>query len=280
MNPHENDAPLRVALLQAVLAWEDAATNEAHFDARVHNLLFESSSLDLLVLPEMWATGFTMNPHETGMTWKDTWAKDVNRWPAPLQAMHRWSVQSRAACVGSLACVLEEANRCVNRCFFVTPDGTLHWYDKKHLFGFAGESNSYSPGQERQIVTWRGWNILLQVCYDLRFPVFSRNRKEAPYDIALYVANWPEPRREAWLTLLSARAIENQSYVIGVNRVGVDGNGISHSGDSAIFHPKGNVLLQIPAHQERSETWALSSSDLLAFRAKFPVLKDGDAFEM
>lgn len=156
----------------------------------------------------------------------------------------------------------------------MTPDGLKGWYDKRHLFRFAGEDASYSPGNERVMIPWRGWNILLQICYDLRFPESSRNDGDSPFDLALYVANWPEVRASAWKTLLEARAIENQAYVGGVNRIGVDANGINHSGSSAIHHPKGQLL----ATSTRQEThWVcatLSKAELNDYRNRFPVLKD------
>ncbi|MDE0978868.1 MAG: nitrilase family protein [Flavobacteriales bacterium] len=265
---------LKIALLQLELVWENSDANIAAIDTLMGDPQLNSDAYDLLVLPEMWATGFTMNPLQQGLSWNISCAHSPETWPEPLQAMQRWSRQHNAAVVGSLSCNLLDENRCVNRCFFMTPDGLAGWYDKRYLFRFAGEDDSYSPGKERVVIPWRGWNILLQICYDLRFPESSRNDDNSPYDLALYVANWPEVRASAWKTLLKARAIENQAYVAGVNRIGVDANGINHNGLSAIHHPKG----QTSAASEFQEThWVcatLSKAELTDYRSRFPVLKD------
>ena len=266
---------LRIGLLQCPLDWENAPANIARLNDH-----FESFSaderFDVMVLPEMWSTGFTMSPMVHGMPWKDEWTGQPDLWPEPLRAMHRWSRRHQSAVVGSLACFLMDENRCVNRCFFVTPSGELHRYDKKHLFTFAGESEAYSAGESPTIVEWRGWRIFLQICYDLRFPVFSRNSISNRYDLALYVANWPEARATAWQQLLPARALENQCYVAGVNRIGLDAQGINHAGNSVIVDPKGRVLREAESHQTVWITADLSWSELETYRAKFPVLRDGD----
>jgi predicted amidohydrolase len=268
------EADLSIALLQLDLVWENPDANIAAIDVMMRDPQIDSEACDILVLPEMWATGFTMNPAQQGVPWSTSCAHSPETWPAPLHAMQRWSRQHDTAVVGSLSCNLLDEGRCVNRCFFMTPDGLKGWYDKRHLFRFAGEDASYSPGAEHVIIPWRGWNILLQICYDLRFPESSRNDGDSPYDLALYVANWPDVRTSAWKTLLQARAIENQAYVGGVNRIGVDANGINHSGSSAIHHPKGQRI----ATSARQEThWVcatLSKAELNDYRNRFPVLKD------
>ena len=268
---------LTVGLLQTDLAWENPAENITRIEGHMAQL---NPQVDLIVLPEMWATGFTMRPDACGMALSSGWEQSRDTWPAPIQAMHRWAKTANAAVVGSLACGLIDEKAAVNRCFFVRPDGSMDWYDKRHTFTFAGENAHYRSGTARVEVVWKGWRILLQTCYDLRFPVFSRNRVSEPYDLAVYVANWPAVRRSAWSALLPARAIENQAYVVGVNRVGEDGNGIEHNGGSALFDPFGNALTSAPDHEEG---WAVAQCALLPleqYREKFPVLKDGDSFKL
>lgn len=268
---------LRIAALQTDLVWEDPDANIARIE---HHLGLLEQAVDLIVLPEMWATGFTMDPSTHGCALANDWMEDEASWPAPLTAMRRWARAHDAAVVGSLSCRLGKQGGAVNRCFFVPPAGAVTHYDKRHLFSFAGEPDAYVPGVERTVVHWRGWNLLLQVCYDLRFPVFSRNQSNARYDAAIYVANWPEVRVEAWSALLRARAIENQCYVVGVNRVGADGNGIAHSGASAVVDPYGHALADAPP---QSEGWLYAHGDLQElerYRSKFPVLRDADGFQL
>ncbi|MDA0303741.1 MAG: amidohydrolase [Bacteroidetes bacterium] len=267
-------ADLKIALLQLDLAWENPDANMAQIDEHMSDRVVSAGDWDVLVLPEMWATGFTMQPLKMGIPWRTSFVQTADDWPLPLQAMLRWSRQHNAAVVGSLSCHLQDDNRSVNRCVFMTPEGLRGWYDKRHLFRFAGEDDAYSGGKERITLAWRGWNILLQICYDLRFPESSRNLQNEPYDVALYVANWPEVRASAWTTLLPARAIENQAYVAGVNRIGVDANGILHKGLSAIHDPKGHVLAAARAHETQWISATLSRLELDQYRERFPVLKD------
>jgi predicted amidohydrolase len=191
----------------------------------------------------------------------------------------RWMISSakenNSIITGSL--IIEEEGQFFNRLFWVRPDGSFETYDKRHLFRLANEQNVYTGGTERKIVELKGWRVLLNICYDLRFPVWSRNQNN--YDLMIYVANWPERRSIAWKTLLRARAIENQAYCIGVNRVGEDGNGVYHSGNSSIIHPSGEILLtqsNEPCILEAS----LSHSELTEFREKFPFHMDGDHFNI
>tara|TARA_B110000285_G_scaffold234643_1_gene312326 strand:- start:3471 stop:4292 length:822 start_codon:yes stop_codon:yes gene_type:complete len=265
---------LNIALLQLDLAWESPEVNIAQIDLHMNDLVMSHGDWDVLVLPEMWATGFTMQPLKAGIPWEMAFAQTAENWSLPLQAMLRWSRQHDAAVVGSLSCHLLDEERCVNRCFFMTPEGLMGWYDKRHLFRFAGEDASYSPGAEQMTISWRGWDILLQVCYDLRFPESSRNFQDEPYDLALYVANWPEVRASAWSALLPARAIENQAYVAGVNRIGLDANGVHHNGLSAIHAPKGDVVLAAQANATQWISAMLSRADLNHYRERFPVLND------
>lgn len=268
---------LRVALLQCDLIWERPVSNIQLISDQLHKL---KSAVDVIILPEMWATGFTMQPERCGVNW--TTSRDrMNPSSAenPLQAMEAWSRQHQALVIGSLACTLD-TNTHVNRCIAMFPDGTHAWYDKRHLFGFAGEDGVYTPGEESVRIHWKGWTILLQICYDLRFPVFSRNTANEPYDVAVYVANWPAARREAWNALLPARAIENQAFCLGVNRVGTDGNGIEYAGDSAIYHPKGHAIEKAEPFGQNWCIGTCSASELDAYRSKFPVLRDADDFEI
>lgn len=275
MNASSN---LRVAALQTDLAWEDAESNIDRIQGHLNRL---TNPTDLIVLPEMWATGFTMNPDAFACVLRGNWEDDEHGWPAPLAAMRAWAAAQDAAVIGSLSCRLEGSSEgAVNRCFFVPPMGRVQCYDKRHLFGFAGEPAAYAPGADRVVVDWRGWRILLQVCYDLRFPVFSRNQATDPYDAAVYVANWPAVRVEAWSKLLLARAIENQCYVVGVNRVGKDGNGIEHTGQSALVDAYGNISAALPPSGEGWIYAAWDRDEIERYREKFPVLRDADGFTL
>jgi len=253
---------LRVTLVQSHLHWEDAAENRALFTAKFKDL---RGATDVVGLPEMFTTGFTMRSRELAERMDGrtvTWMKEQ------AQAMD-------AALYGSV--IIREGDHCYNRGLFVTPDGTVTTYDKRHLFRFAKETDHYTAGAERVVVEWRGWRILLQICFDLRFPVFARNRGD--YDAILYVANWPEVRRYPWSQLLIARAIENQSYVVGVNRVGQDGNGHLYSGDTAVVDPRGAVQ-GLQAVSEGVLTVRFDGLALDDFRAKFPVALEADAFDL
>ena len=254
---------LRVTLLQRMLHWEDAAANRAMFGDAMAPL---RGTTDLVVLPEMFTTGFTMRSAELaeGMD-----GPTVNWMRAQAAALD-------AALYGSVI-IAEDGHR-FNRGLFVRPDGQVTVYDKRHLFRFANETDHYSPGRERVVVEWRGWRLLLQICFDLRFPVFARNRGD--YDAILYVANWPEARRFPWSQLLIARAIENQCYVAGVNRVGMDGKGHHYSGDSVLIDPRGQCIASVAPSQEGAVTGVFEGDALLDFRAKFPVALEADAFEL
>jgi len=253
---------LRVTLVQANLHWEDAGENRALFASRFKDL---RGTTDLVVLPEMFTTGFTMRSADLaeGMDGRT------------VQWMREQARALDAALYGSA--IVEEGGRRYNRGLFVTPDGAVTTYDKRHLFRFAKETDHYTPGTERVVVAWRGWRLLLQICFDLRFPVFARNRGD--YDAILYVANWPEVRRYPWSQLLIARAIENQCYVVGVNRVGQDGNGHLYSGDSVMVDPRGAVE-GLPSGTDAVLTVAFKGDALEDFRAKFPVAMEADPFEL
>ena len=254
---------LRVTLLQRMLHWEDAAANRAMFGDAMAPL---RGTTELVVLPEMFTTGFTMRSAELaeGMD-----GPTVNWMRAQAAALD-------AALYGSVI-IAEDGHR-FNRGLFVRPDGQVTVYDKRHLFRFANETDHYSPGRERVVVEWRGWRLLLQICFDLRFPVFARNRGDV--DAILYVANWPEARRFPWSQLLIARAIENQCCVVGVNRVGMDGKGHHYSGDSVLIDPRGQCIASVAPSQEGAVTGVFEGDALLDFRAKFPVALEADAFEL
>ncbi len=254
---------LRTTLVQCMLHWEDAAANRQHFSERLASL---AGTTDLVVLPEMFSTGFTMH----GAAVAETMDGPTVQW------MREQAAALDAAIYGSL--VITSESGITNRGLFVCPDGTVTHYDKRHLFRMANEHDHYAAGRDRVVVEWRGWRILLQVCYDLRFPVFSRNRND--YDLALYVANWPEARRYPWSQLLVARAIENLAYVVGVNRVGMDGKGIHYSGDSAVVDFKGEHVVQLEAGRELVRTLRLQGQALVDFRTRFPAHLDADAFDL
>ncbi|MFN9325647.1 MAG: amidohydrolase [Flavobacteriales bacterium] len=253
---------LRVTLVQSHLHWEDAAENRALFATRFKGL---KGATDLVVLPEMFTTGFSMRSAELaeGMDGRT------------VQWMREQALAMDAALYGSV--IMEDGGRCYNRGLFVTPDGSVTTYDKRHLFRFAKETDHFTPGGSRVIVEWRGWRILLQICFDLRFPVFARNRGD--YDAVLYVANWPEVRRYPWSQLLIARAIENQCAVVGLNRVGQDGNGHLYSGDSAVIDPRGAVTAMDPG-ADGMLTSTLDRKALEDFRSVFPVGMEADRFDL
>ena len=219
---------------------------------------------DLFVLTEMFSTGFATEPE--GIAESDG---------SSLRWMQQMANKLDAAIAGSVA--TEENSRFYNRFYFVEPNGQVTWYDKRHLFTYGGEDKHFTPGNKRVIVSFRGTRFMLQVCYDLRFPVWSRNRGD--YDAIIYVASWPSSRIEVWKTLLRARAIENQSFVIGVNRIGKDLK-CEYQGGSAIIDPYGRTVAELFDFQEATAIAEIDMNELEAFRKKFPVLNDADNFEM
>lgn len=254
---------LKVTIAQSMLHWEDAEANRRMFETKLAIL---AGKTDVVVLPEMFTTGFSMRSDELA---EDMTGPTV-RW------MGEQAKKLDAAVYGSV--IITEGGKCFNRGLFVKPDGQVTVYDKRHLFRFANETDHYSAGNERVVVDWRGWRILLQICFDLRFPVFARNRSD--YDAMLYVANWPEARRYPWSHLLIARAIENQCYVAGVNRVGMDGKGIHYTGDSVVIDPRGAVIGQVEPSMEGTASVTFDREALEDFRAKFPVALEADDFEL
>ena len=256
---------LRVSLVQSTIFWEDKSRNLSHYGGLLELL---ARKTDLVVLPEMFSTGFSVsnNRHlaesNEGLTVETIkkWAKDYDF----------------AVCGSFLAC---ENEKLYNRGFFATPDGTISFYDKRHLFRMGDENKNFTAGEKQLIVSYKGWNICLIVCYDLRFPVWSRNVGKA-YDLLICPANWPVVREKAWNVLLKARALENYCYVCGVNRVGEDGYDNHYRGDSQLIDYKSNVVVFCDPDKEMITTGILKKEALEHFREKFPVWKDGDEFEI
>ncbi len=264
---------LKVTLLQSDLFWEDIDRNLELFTRKMASI---KESSDLIVLPEMFNTGFTMNAKILA----EQMGGKTMSW------MQQQSREKKCVLTGSL--ILEERGNYYNRLLWIRPDGTYEIYDKRHLFRMAEEDTYFTPGNKRIIIELKGWKICPLICYDLRFPVWSRNRFrdqesvshtcKAEYDVLLYTANWPERRNYAWKSLLPARAIENQAYVLGLNRIGNDGNNIPYSGDSVVLNFKGETVSTIKTNEEAIETVSLNYQDLEEFRKIFPVGLDTDAF--
>lgn len=265
MEPHYlNIQNLKVTIFQAYLFWENIEKNLQNIGLRLSGGVREKT--DLIVLPEMFNTGFTMRAEALAedmdgktMQWIKKTAKDYD-------------------CVVTGSLIIKENGKYYNRMVWVKPDGNYQYYDKHHLFGLGEEDKHFSAGKQPVIVELKGWKIRLAICYDLRFPVWLRN-KDAAYDILLLVASWPDKRSSHWRTLIHARAIENQSYVIGVNRVGHDGNQIYHSGHSMCIDPLGNTVYYKP-EDEDLYTFSVNYAELEKIRRQFPFLKDSDDFEI
>ena len=250
---------MRVSIVQHDIVWGQPSENIR----RLTQMLDQQSGADLYVLSETFATGFMADeaiPQET----------DLLAW---LQAQ----AQEKDAAFAASMAVMDDEGKMRNRLFFVRPDGTYDYYDKRHLFSYAGETDAYEAGQRRVVTEWRGVRFLLQVCYDLRFPVFSRNNGD--YDAIIYVANWPTQRMDVWRTLLKARALENQCFVVGVNRVGQD-PACDYCGGSIVIDAYGKTLTACEDNEESVATASLDMEKQNRFRSKFPVLGDADPFSM
>lgn len=256
------DKNFQLALIQTGLHWQNKAANINAFNELISNI----QNADLILLPEMFTTGFSMEPQ--GLA--DTPEGDTLVW------LQEKAGQADAAISGSL--IVCDKGKYYNRLYFVFPDGKYKTYNKRHLFTLAGEEKVYSSGKEKLILNFRGWKINPQVCYDLRFPVWCRNTTD--FDLQFFVANWPARRSAAWKALLKARAIENMCYVAGLNRIGDDGNGVYHSGDSGVYNALGKKVSHTQAGETSCETVSLSAEDLNKARKKFAFLKDRDAFEL
>jgi omega-amidase len=260
---------LKITLIQSDIYWEDIEANLSAFEEKIWQIGQET---DVIVLPEMFTTGFTMNATK--------FAEHMNM--RTFKWMRQMADQTGALILGSFITTVHE--RYYNRLLWMEPGGKYKTYDKRHLFRMAGEHKTYSSGESLLVGTWKGWRICPLICYDLRFPVWSRNTYDAAtkrlnYDLLIYVANWPVARIDAWSALLKARAIENLSYVVGVNRVGIDDNSIEYNGTSSIISPKGDVIFSSEGI-ETIKTLELSSNSLQAFRDRFPAFYDADYFSI
>ncbi len=256
--------PLKISIVQTDIAWENKQENLRMLREKLHAL---RGTTEIVVLPEMFSTGFTMKSREL--------AEPVSG--ITVRILKELAADFQLALCGSFIC--SERSNYYNRAFFITPEGEEFYYDKRHLFRMGNEAEYFSSGNNKLIISYRGWNICLLVCYDLRFPVWSRNVNNE-YDLLIYMASWPQARRLAWDTLLCARALENMCYVCGVNRIGVDGNKLIYNGGSVVFSAKGEVLASVPDGEEGIETVSLSLISLQQLRDKFPVWKDADAFRL
>jgi len=253
---------MKIALIQTSLYWENPSENRASLQEKTTSI---SQYVDLIVLPEMFTSGFTMNPEKVAETMQGetiSWLKDLAR-------------SKNCAITGSL--VIQEKGKYFNRLVFVLPSGEIQHYDKRHLFTLAGEDKVYTPGADKLIINYKGFKICPLICYDLRFPVFARNVED--YEVLIYVANWPKPRVNAWGILLKARAVENMSYVIGVNRIGIDNNNLEYVGHSQAVDFLGNYI-QEPQENEGVFIVELDKETMLETRSKLPFLNDKDSFEI
>jgi len=255
---------MRLSIIQTALHWENPNANRTILADTLAPL---AGQTDLVVLPEMFSTGFSMNAAALA----EGMDGPTMRW------LREQAANLGAAIAGSFIC--RDGGRYFNRLVFMRPDGNFQHYDKRHLFGLAGEHETYVAGSERLLVEWMGWRICPLICYDLRFPVWSRQHNAAPYDLLLYVANWPSRRGHHWRSLLPARAIENQCYVAAVNVVGADGNGYEYQGDSGVWDYSGQCLCQISG-QAGIFTTTLRLDDMLVYRRQLPFLDDADGFEL
>ncbi len=263
---------LQISFIQSMLFWENPEENLRMFSAKTEAL---QDNTDLIILPEMFSTGFSMNP-----------ARFAQSMDGPSVSWMR-ETAGKKKCVLTGSLIISEKGNYYNRLIWAGPDGSIQTYDKRHLFRFGNEHEQYTSGSAKCIFEVKGWKIAPFICYDLRFPVWSRNRwktqgitLQADYDLAIYVANWPERRSLPWKTLLAARAMENQAYVVGVNRTGTDGTGLVYGGDSAVHNYKGELLSKPNACLECIETITLSYPELLEFRQSFPVGLDADEFSL
>jgi omega-amidase len=260
------DLQLRITTIQANLLWEDIDQNLENFSEKIVGL---HNKTDLIILPEMFSTGFSMTPHllsepPDGKT---------------TQWMKQMAEDTGAVITGSI--IIQEHGNFYNRLIWMQPDGMYFSYDKKHLFRMAGEDEVYSAGTKRLITNWKGWKILPLICYDLRFPVWCRNsyiEGNYDYDLLIFIANWPQIRSHAWKSLLVARAIENMAFVAGVNRVGEDKNKIMHIGDSVVLNPLGEILAQVPQGRESIDNVILKKDMLVKIRNQFAFGRDWDNF--
>lgn len=255
---------MNITLIQSQLHWEDPIANRKMFDEKIRAI---GTATDLIILPEMFTTGFTMSAESLA---EEAGNSDTLSW------MKQWAAHCNCAITGSV--IIKDDGMFFNRLFFVQADGTVHAYDKKHTFTLAGEHKVYTAGTQRIVIDYKGWKICPLICYDLRFPVWARNT--VAYDVLLYVANWPDKRVSAWDALLKARAIENMSYCVGVNRVGFDGNDHLYTGHSAVYDVLGEQISNEDFENESIETLTLSKTHILKNREHLQFLRDRDSFSL
>lgn len=253
-----------VSLLQSGIVWEDKKKNLAYYGELLRRV---SGKTDLAMLPELFTTGLSMRVRDLSEPIDGETISSVKRWVAEYDI----------AIVGSF--IASEGGRYYNRAFFITPDGREYYYDKRHLFRMAGEDRNFAAGEKRLIIDYRNWKICPMVCYDLRFPVWTRN-VDNEYDVLIFVANWVSARKEVWNTLLRARAMENIAYVCGVNRIGLDGRTFAYHGGSIVYSPKGENIADAGENEEKILSCTLKREDLETLRTKFPVWQDADVFEI
>ena len=253
---------MTIAFIQAPLVWENPIANISYFEQKINQI---NKSVDVIILPEMFTTGFSMHPKPIA----ETMQGNTVRW------MQEIANNKNCAILGSI--IIEADHQFFNRMLFACPGNIVHFYNKRHLFSLAGEHHEYTSGQFQKIVDFRGYKFCLQICYDLRFPVFARNTSH--YDVLIYVANWPKPRISAWDALLKARAIENMSYVFGVNRIGTDANNLEYCGHSQAIDFMGQYVLE-PQITENTFIVNLDKNAMLEARTKFGFLNDQDNFEI
>ncbi len=257
---------LNITFIQTALFWEDKEKNIDHFRNLIMGI---EEKTDLILLPEMFNTGFSMNP--------ERYAEEMDG--ESIQFLRRMAKEKNAAVTATL--MIREEDDYLNRLVFYYPDGAYITYDKRHLFRLSGEDKCFREGREKTLISLKGWKLSPMICYDLRFPVWSKNRmkdNKYEYDLLFYLANWPIVRSHAWKILLIARAMENMAFVAGVNRIGEDGNGMDHTGDSMVVDPKGNILFQAPEKTEVTQTVTLNCQDMQLFRESFAFGLDWDTF--
>ena len=258
---------LKISLIQSDLHWESPAANMAMFEEKIWS---DVGDTDVIILPEMFTTGFSMSANKLA----EPPFTNTYKW------MHQVAKEKSALVMGSY--MVKENGSNYNRLYAIFPDGKSEYYDKRHLFGLGGEDKPYVSGSKRLILEWKGWRMCPMICYDLRFPAWARNHIESnqyDYDLLIYVANWPKPRISAWDTLLKARAIENQCYVAGVNRIGSDDVGHEYVGNSGVYDFLGNTL-EVEENKDAVISLSLTKENMNEFRTKYPFLKDSDIFKI
>lgn len=253
---------MKIALIQSQLSWENPIVNRNYFEEKINAI---TEKVDLIVLPEMFSTGFTMNPTDVAETMQGE----------TILLLQSLAKSKNSAITGSI--IIKENNNFYNRLVFVFPSGEMQFYDKRHLFTLAGEDKVYTKGKQKLIVDYLGWKICPLICYDLRFPVFARNAED--YDVLIYVANWPKTRINAWDILLQARSVENMCYTIGVNRIGTDNSGYEYTGHSQVVDYLGNYVLE-PQKSEGVFIVELNKEKMIETRKKLDFLNDKDSFEL